>query len=200
MITSPKLLRPLYPGVIWNYSETEQVIYLTFDDGPHPEITPALLDILDEFAIKATFFCVGKNSEKHPHLIEAYKNRGHQIGHHTFDHLNGLNTSTEVYVQNAIKGNNINSKFFRPPYGKLKPRQLTLIKKQYKVVMWDVLSKDYKAGISVDKCLNNVLRNIKPGSVIVFHESEKAGKVMLRTVPLLIETLKKKGWSFGLIH
>lgn len=190
----------MYPGVIWDYPDKEKKVYLTFDDGPHPETTPRLIEILKDQGVEASFFCTGKNVDRFPDLFQQYQKNGHLVGHHTYDHLNGFYCSSKKYMKDVLKGDIMKSKYFRPPYGKLKPHQLSKIKSNYKVILWDVLSKDYKMGITTNQCLNNVLNHIKMGSIIVFHENDKAKNIMLQVVPLLINRLKRQGWKFGLIH
>lgn len=171
---------------------TESSVYLTFDDGPHPEITPKVLSILKENDAKATFFCVGENAEKYPNVIKQILADGHSIGNHTQHHLKGWKTRSKAYFEDVqLCSNSIDSKLFRPPYGKLTKKQGKLIlEKGYSIIMWDVLSYDYNSKYSPKDCFNHVKNQIKPGSIVVFHDSEKAEKNMLYTLPKILSYLK----------
>jgi peptidoglycan/xylan/chitin deacetylase (PgdA/CDA1 family) len=200
-------IKKIFSKYIWAIPNNEKRIYLTFDDGPTPEITEWTLLQLKKYDIKATFFCLGKNIEKHPEIFTQIIRDGHSIGNHTFDHLNGWNTATETYLKNinscktAIdKLSTENSKLFRPPYGKIKPSQAKqLTKSGYKIIMWDVLSADFDKEISPEECLKNVTQNTTSGSVIVFHDSVKAFANLEYTLPKTIEFLKEKGFNFETI-
>ena len=190
----------------------ENKIYLTFDDGPTPEITEWVLDELKKHQIKATFFCIGKNINNHGAIFLKIINEGHSIGNHTYNHLKGWNTSTEEYIDNIAlceleilnlrsRIYDLQSKIFRPPYGKIKKSQSKKLKKLgYKVIMWDVLSADFDQSIPPEKCLENVLQNVESGSVIVFHDSVKAYKNLKYTLPRTIQALKEKGFEFSTIQ
>jgi peptidoglycan/xylan/chitin deacetylase (PgdA/CDA1 family) len=205
MIKVPKIIQLLFFNQVWNIPNTENSIYLTFDDGPTPEITERVLVILDNHHIKATFFCIGDNVRKHPEIVQKIISKQHSVGNHTYSHLKGWKTKTKTYISNTeaceIKLNSLfkirNSKLFRPPYGKITPWQSYKLRKLgYKIIMWDVLSKDYDASISAEKCYENVIKNVSSGSIIVFHDSNKAKENILNSLEKAIETLKNKGFNF----
>jgi peptidoglycan/xylan/chitin deacetylase (PgdA/CDA1 family) len=205
MIKVPKIIKLLFFNQVWNIPNSENTIYLTFDDGPTPEITERVLEILDKHHIKATFFCIGDNVRKHPEIVQKILSKQHSVGNHTYSHLKGWKTPTKTYISNSeaceIKLNSLfkirNSKLFRPPYGKITPWQSYKLRKLgYKIIMWDVLSKDYDASISAEKCYENVIKNVSSGSIIVFHDSNKAKENVLNSLEKTIETLKSKGFKF----
>ena len=205
MIKVPKIIKLLFFNQVWNIPNSENTIYLTFDDGPTPEITERVLEILDKHHIKATFFCIGDNVRKHPEIVQKILSKQHSVGNHTYSHLKGWKTPTKTYISNSeaceIKLNSLfkirNSKLFRPPYGKITPWQSYKLRKLgYKIIMWDVLSKDYDASISAEKCYENVIQNVSSGSIIVFHDSNKAKDNVLNSLEKTIETLKSKGFNF----
>ncbi|RDI52211.1 polysaccharide deacetylase family protein [Flavobacterium glaciei] len=199
------IIKKIFSNYIWDVSNTGKTVYLTFDDGPIPEITEWVLDELRNHNVKATFFCIGTNIEKNPEIFKRIIREGHSVGNHTFNHLNGWETSTNAYLENIkayedIKENttdyNSNSKIFRPPYGKLKTAQSKAIRKLgYKIIMWDVLSADFDTTLSKEQCLDNVLPNIKPGSIIVFHDSLKAFKNLEYVLPKTIAFLKENKFN-----
>lgn len=196
------LIKKIFRSYIWDLPNSDQTVYLTFDDGPTPEVTRWVLDQLHQYHAKATFFCIGENIEKHPELFSEILEKGHAIGNHTFNHLNGWHTGVQDYIKNVrfceesiIKNNTSKPRLFRPPYGKLKFSQSKKISKLgYKIVMWDVLSADFDTKVSPEKCTDNVLRNIRPGSVVIFHDSEKAFENLKHALPRTLEFLKKKGY------
>jgi peptidoglycan-N-acetylglucosamine deacetylase len=197
----PYLLRKLYPKCIWRMPSSENKIYLTFDDGPVPEVTPWVLDVLDRHGIKATFFCVGENVKKYPDLYKEIVRRGHTTANHTFNHIKGLSTSNEDYFQNVERcREEVSSDLFRPPYGQIKPSQQNFLSKNYRIIMWDVLSYDYSSAISPEKCLENVMRNTRRGSIIVFHDSLKAMPNLEFALPKALEGLKEKSYEFALFR
>jgi peptidoglycan/xylan/chitin deacetylase (PgdA/CDA1 family) len=178
----------------------EKKIYLTFDDGPVPSITPWVLDVLKQEKINATFFCVGENVSKNTAIYQRILDENHAVGNHTYNHLKGWNTHGNQYVRNVIKcAEVVESKLFRPPYGRIKKSQLALITKQYSVIMWDVLSGDYDKNTSPEQCLKNVTSNVRNGSVIVFHDSFKAQKNMEYALPKFILYAKKQGFVFDVL-
>jgi len=205
---TPGLLTRLYPSCIWNFPRDNQSIYFTFDDGPHPEATPFVLDTLKQYNAKGTFFCIGKNVAAHPDIYKRILNEGHAVGNHTFDHLNGWKTPDQEYIKNIGDARNyIDSKLFRPPYGRITKFQIRLLtasenvkqKTVFKIIMWDVLSGDFDMSSSAEKCVKNVTSNAEAGSIVVFHDSEKA---MPRMQKALIESLKyfsEKGIKFKAI-
>ncbi len=195
------LIKSIYPKAVWRMGETEKKLYLSFDDGPIPEITPWVLDILQEYEIKATFFCVGDNVEKYASIFNRIKAEGHAIGNHTYNHLNGWKTHSADYYKNIAKAKDITSStLFRPPYGKMKNTQYKTILNHYKIIMWDVLSGDYDKNTSPEKCLDNVLTNYRNGSIIVFHDNRKAWNNLQYALPKFIEHALSKGYVFELIH
>ncbi len=174
-------------------------VYLTFDDGPHPSITPFVLDQLKAHNAKATFFCIGKNVSQYTDVYQRTIAEGHTVGNHTHNHLNGWFTKTEAYIDNIEKAAKlINSRLFRPPYGRIKRSQANRLmrkKPSYKIYMWDVLSGDFDIMLEPEKCLANVLENIEPGSIVVFHDSEKAWDRMSYALPHVLEYCTQQGWD-----
>lgn len=176
----------------------ERTVYLTFDDGPCPTTTPQILEILRRYQLKATFFCVGDNVRKYPELFEQIKCEGHHVGNHTMHHLKGFGTSTETYCRDVAEANAlIHSRLFRPPYGRVKPAQLKEIHKNYTVVMWDVITRDYNPKLSPEKIVRIVKKYARNGSIIVFHDSKKSSANTLSALPQAIEALLVKGFSFS---
>ncbi len=198
---TPKLLTAVYPDCLWKVDTKDKTIYLTFDDGPIAEITPFVLDELKNWNAKATFFCIGKNIETNPEIFKRIIDEGHSVGNHTYDHLNGWNTTDEIYFDNVEKGGRVMSHtgqqtLFRPPYGKLKPAQYAAIKAKYKLVMWDVLSYDFDLSMEKEKVLKNVIENTEDGSIIVMHDSLKAKPKVEFALPKLLEHFTAKGFKF----
>ena len=198
---TPKLIQRLFPKYIWKKASLTKTIYLTFDDGPTPKITQWTLDTLKKYNAKATFFCIGDNIKKYPELFKSVYNDGHTIGNHTFNHLKGWRTDTNSYVKNTEKTQQLitsNSKqLFRPPFGKIKRKQAKqLIKRGYKIVMWSVISYDWEVKVTPEQCLENVIKNSVPGSIIVFHDSIKASKNMQYALPKVLEHFSSKGYQF----
>jgi peptidoglycan/xylan/chitin deacetylase (PgdA/CDA1 family) len=194
-------VKRMFSNYTWDIPNNENKIYLTFDDGPTPKITEWVLNQLLEYNAKATFFCIGKNAHSYPEILEKIIQQGHAIGNHTNNHLNGWKTTTENYLENCVECEEIvyntkcNSLLFRPPYGKIKRSQsIQLRKKGYRIIMWDVLSCDFDRTISVEKCLKNVLNNTNSGSVIVFHDSEKAFRNLEYTLPKALAFFKNNGY------
>lgn len=176
----PKVLKKIYPLLNWDETPDGNEVFLTFDDGPIPEVTPWVLEKLKEYDVKATFFCIGDNVLKHPKIYQRILDEGHAVGNHTHKHLKGWNTDDGTYlkdIENA--GEFISSNLFRPPYGRIKKSQIKLIQSlNYHIIMWSILSGDYNKNRSPEACFNNVKRNLKPGSVVVFHDSIKADNNM----------------------
>ncbi len=198
----PRFIQRLYPERIWAFSHIKDSVFLTFDDGPISEVTPWVLDELKKHNAKTTFFCIGENVKKHPEIFERILSEGHSVGNHTFNHLKGINTETSKYIENTLLAEKlIDSKLFRPPYGKITSKQAkTLQNKGFKIVMWDVLSYDYDGSVSEEKCLKNVLNNIKPGSIVVFHDSLKAEKNLRYVLPKVLEFLNENKLSASTIN
>lgn len=206
-VKTNSLIKKVFNNLVWDIPNSDKKIFLTFDDGPIPEITEWVLDILKSEEIKATFFCIGDNIQKHPEVYKRILAEGHQTGNHTFNHLNGWKTETNQYIDNFklyktehLKLNTEHSFLFRPPYGKIKPSQSKAIRQLgYKIIMWDVLSYDFDPTISAEKCLENVISNTEQGSIIVFHDSVKAEKNLKYALPKAIQILKDKGFVFDVI-
>lgn len=178
----------------------EKKVYLTFDDGPIPEITPFILDILKKYQAKATFFCVGENIKKNPHLFQRILDEGHQVGNHTHNHLKGWETNDEQYLANVAKCQELTqTDLFRPPYARATKSQLRQLYKEYRVIMWDIMSGDFDPNLSPQKCLENVLPNIKNGSVIIFHDNIKAIPRVEYVLPKTIEFLLKNHYQLSRI-
>jgi peptidoglycan/xylan/chitin deacetylase (PgdA/CDA1 family) len=198
------LIKKLFSKYIWSIPNRNKIVYLTFDDGPTPIITDFVLSELNKFNAKATFFCIGKNIQKYPNLLDKILADEHQIGNHTFNHLNGWQVDKEDYLENTFQCENEirklsqnQNKLFRPPYGKIKTSQAKkLIQKGYKIIMWDVLSADFDASILREKCLKNVIDNVQSGSIIVFHDSVKAFSNLEYTLPKTLAILKDRGFTF----
>ena len=206
-VKTNRLVKMIFKNLIWDIPNSDKRIYLTFDDGPIPEVTEWVLDVLKQEKIKATFFCIGDNIKKHPSIYNRILSEGHQTGNHTFNHLNGWKTNTADYIANfklcgaqQLKWNSTHSFLFRPPYGKIKTSQSEKIRQLgHKIIMWDVLSYDFDATLSPEKCLDNVISNTTQGSIIVFHDSLKAAKNMKYALPKAIQFLKRKGFVFDVI-
>ena len=197
-IKTHSIIKKIFKNYVWDIPNNVNKIFLTFDDGPTPEITNWVVDELKKHNAKATFFCIGNNIQKHPDIYQNLIKDGHSIGNHTFDHLNGWENNNRKYIENVLLAENfINTKpkLFRPPYGKIKPSQATkLTKLGYKIIMWDVLSADFDNEITPEKCLQNVLSNVKSGSIIVFHDSQKASKNLKYVLPKTLEFLSKNNF------
>jgi len=201
IVKTPKFVELLFPSLVWKKENAEKEIYLTFDDGPTPEFTYWILNLLSILNIKATFFCLGKSSKKHPKIIDAILNNGHQIGNHTYSHKNGFLSSSKTYLQDIRKCEKIlpNTDLFRPPFGKIYPWQIRKIKEKYKIIMWDVLSYDFTENISKKQLKKNILRNTESGSIIVFHDNKKSEKILKENLEEILKTLLKRGFKFGII-
>ncbi len=211
-IKTPLLAKKIFSNYIWEMPSKRKTLYLTFDDGPTPEITNWTLDILDKYNAKATFFCIGKNISQHPEIFNNIQDKGHKIGNHTNNHIKGWRTSTKNYLENIkeaqkvidLQQNKTDSEsqiLFRPPYGQIRPKQgKALAELGYKVIMWNVLAFDWDKDVSKEKCLENVISNAKEGSVIVFHDSVKAEKNMRYALPKVLEHFSKKGYTFNSIE
>jgi len=193
------LLKLLNPGIIFNKPSnySGKSIYITFDDGPFPGITENIIDILDHYNVPATFFCVGINVQKYPYIISRMIKSGYSIGNHTFDHLNGWEVKSNIFINNINKCETIIKKgLFRPPYGRLTIKQIYILKKKYKIIMWDINSYDYDSSYSTKECINHIKRAVKGGSIILFHDNEKSAKRTLEILPEVINYLKNSGYTF----
>ncbi len=220
-VKTPKFVQRLFPKRTWALPNNENIVYLTFDDGPIPQVTPWVLDLLKKHHAKATFFCIGDNINKHPSIFKRLVAEGHSIGNHTYHHLNGWETNTEAYIDNCEKFDEIlncnnelveatyqndksethNQKstiknLFRPPFGKITTRQSKILqKKGYIIIMWDVLSADFDPNISKEKCLENVLKNLNPGSIVVFHDSLKSEEKLRYVLPKVLDFITGNKWK-----
>ena len=218
LVKTPKFVQRMFPKRIWAFPISEKKIYLTFDDGPIPEVTPWVLDTLQKYNAKATFFCIGDNVVKYPEIFRRIITEGHAVGNHTFNHLNGRKTEQKSYSENVQKSQTtmqkellalgksiitseendaiVNNGLFRPPYGRLTTAQAkTLQQKGYQIVMWNVLSADFDSTVSEEKCFKNVAESIQSGSIIVFHDSLKAQKNMQFALPKILDIIAENGWS-----
>lgn len=197
---TPTFIRALFPNTVWRLPKKEKTVFLTFDDGPIPEVTPFVLDLLRERGIKATFFCVGENVMKHPDVFQQVLDEGHQVGNHTFNHLQGFKCSSSFYLQNVEKANSyIKSKFFRPPHGQFRFPQSYFLKQKYKIILWDVITRDYNQKLSGEFVLNVVRKYVRNGSIIVFHDSLKAEKNMKYALPRALDFLQAEGYHFEVL-
>ncbi len=197
LVKSPFFLKKYYANFVWKIPTTEKIIYLTFDDGPTPEITEWTLASLKKFNAKATFFCIGNNVAKYPIIFNKIMEEGHAVGNHTHHHLNGWHTNNEDYLRNIKKCEEVvKSKLFRPPYGRIKKSQYELIRNNYQVIMWDVLSGDFDPKTSTEKCLSNVINNAAEGAIIVFHDSMKAADNLKFTLPKVLAHFAEQGYRF----
>lgn len=195
--TIPLWMQRLFPSVTWRVNAGHPVVYLTFDDGPHPEITPWVLQQLEAYNAQATFFCVGDNVRKYPETYKSILKNGHRTGNHTYHHLNGWKTGLDTYLENIRKcAEWVDSDLFRPPYGKFTPAQLKRIRQDYRVVMWDLLTRDYDHQINTDRALGIVQQELRQGSVVVFHDSEKAYQNLRVMLPRFLSFCREKGFNF----
>jgi len=199
-IKPPRLAKVAFPYLVWRIPNNENKIYLTFDDGPIPGNTEWILKTLRFYNIKATFFCVGDNVRKYPHLFKKIIEEGHAVGNHTFNHLSGWNTLGSTYMTNVnLASTYVKTKLFRPPYGKVRVSLCRKLSKNYKIIMWDVLSLDYDQTISGKECFDNVMSNTSTGSIIVFHDNIKAKKNLYEALPMCIEHLLMQGYTFDVV-
>ena len=204
LITTPQILRLFYPSFLWEMPKGEKKLYLTFDDGPHPTISPQVLEILKKFNAKATFFCIGNNVNKYKETFELIKKEGHSVGNHTFNHERGWKTKTSDYIKSVKEADAlIQSPLFRPPHGRIKSSQIRAIKnlriskfQNFKIVAWTVISYDWDKSLSPEDCFNNVIKNSDDGSIIVFHDSEKAVDNMIPALTKVLEYYTDKGFTF----
>ena len=194
---SSKVLKPIYPELTWNReSNGEKKVYLTFDDGPNPEATSFVLDVLKSYNFKATFFCIGDNVKKHASTYNRILEEGHRTGNHTFNHLNGFKTENNAYVANVrLAAEKIDSSLFRPPYGRLKKKQIDQIIPDYEIIMWSILSGDFDPKLKRDKAFSDIVKLTKNGSIIVFHDSLKALDNLHYLLPKYCEFLTQSGFT-----
>lgn len=193
----PRFVRWLYPQAIWRMDPDERAVYLTFDDGPIPEMTPWVLDMLDHYGIRATFFLVGDNVRKHPREFQMIKERGHRLGNHTFNHLRGFEWLTKNYLANTDKANElIQTDLFRPPHGHMRWLQYELLRRKYRIVMWDLVTRDYSKHLNGRQVFDIVKRYARNGSIITFHDSIKSKDNTMYALPRSIEWLQEQGYAF----
>jgi len=201
LVKTPKFIQNLFPNYLWRQPTEKKVLYLTFDDGPIPHITPWVLQQLADYNAKGTFFCVGDNVKKHPEIFAAVKEAGHLVGNHTMHHLNGWATENLSYFHDTRHcAHLVKSNLFRPPYGRLKPKQARFLQRHYNIVMWDVLSGDFDENISGEDCFQNVLKYAKSGSIIVFHDSVKAFPRLEYVLPKVLKYYARLGYSFEAVN
>ncbi|CAG5018947.1 Peptidoglycan-N-acetylglucosamine deacetylase [Dyadobacter sp. CECT 9275] len=196
---SPFWLKAIYPRYTWHVPTTEKVLYLTFDDGPIPDITAFVLENLAAYKAKATFFCIGDNVRKHPEIFREVLKAGHSIGNHTFNHMNGWKSDDKEYIANieaCDRQLGLETNLFRPPYGRMKKSQARLLPGKREIVMWDVLSGDFSKEISPELCLQKTTRYTRPGSIILFHDSIKAAPNMQYALPRFLADFSEKGYRF----
>jgi peptidoglycan/xylan/chitin deacetylase (PgdA/CDA1 family) len=193
----PLLVRWIYPRAHWRMNRHEKSVYLTFDDGPIPEITPWVLDLLDHYGIKATFFLVGDNVRKHPQEFEMIKARGHRLGNHTFNHIRGFEYLSKNYLANTDKANElIHTNLFRPPHGHMRWAQYMVLRRKYQIVMWDLVTRDYSKRLNGPQVLEKVKKYARNGSIITFHDSLKSEQNLKYALPKAIEWLLEQGYAF----
>ncbi|HVM87884.1 MAG TPA: polysaccharide deacetylase family protein [Puia sp.] len=202
LVKTPWLLKKIYSSCIWDIPSNEKKIYLSFDDGPHPEATTFALDELKKHGAKATFFCIGKNVAEYPGIYKRILEEGHRAGNHTHNHLNGWKTSDDMYFRNIGEAKKyIDSNLFRPPYGRIKNFQVAYLQKAgFKIIMWDVLSADFDENLSGQHCSRNIIKNAGRNSIIVFHDSQKAFDRMKIALPETLRFFKEKEYSFEVIN
>ncbi len=205
---TPSVLKHLYPSLLWDKKSdsTPTCLYLTFDDGPVPEVTPFVWDTLDQFNARATFFCVGENVVRYPHLYQETLRRKHTVGNHTYHHLNGWKVNTTAYrtdvahCAQALRAHHpsaeLPSQLFRPPYGKIGRRQITALSSDYTLVMWDILSGDFDPTFDAEICLRKSIRHTRAGTIIIFHDSYKAQKNLTYVLPRYLEHFARAGYTF----
>lgn len=198
----PWIFRVLYPQAIFRMDSSKRVVYLTFDDGPIPEVTPWVLELLDKYQVKATFFMVGDNVQKYPDIYQQVLNHGHRIGNHTFNHIRGFEYSAEEYLQNTDRANELmHTNLFRPPHGHMGFKQYRMLRKHYTIIMWDLVTRDYSKKLRGPKVLENVKRYVRNGAIITFHDSLKSWENgnLQYALPQSIAYIKEQGYEFGVL-
>lgn len=201
LFKTPRFFRWIFPNKTWGFSRLENTVYLTFDDGPDPDITPWILDFLKEKNIQATFFCVGANAEKHPELVERILSEGHSIGNHSMRHEKGVKTANNVYLESVREAHgHISSSLFRPPYGRLKISQTWKLKKEYQIIMWSWLSYDFDHSIPIETILSKAQKQIKAGDILVLHDNPKCADRVKILLPQLLDIISEKKLVFKVIE
>lgn len=197
LVHTPPYVQALFPSLTWKMPAGRKEIFLTFDDGPIPEVTPWVLETLKKYNARATFFCVGDNVRKYPEIYNQVIKGGHSVGNHTLNHLSGWSTENISYFHNIRHcARMVQSGLFRPPYGKLRPSQIQFLLRHYQIIMWDVLSGDFDQDIKPEECFQNVIQNVSPGSIVVFHDSLKAETNLRHALPLVLDYFTKEEYSF----
>lgn len=197
----PQYVQALFPGLTWKMPTGRKEIFLTFDDGPIPYVTPWVLETLASFDARATFFCVGDNVRKYPEIYNQVIDGGHSVGNHTHNHVSGWSTENIAYFNNIRHcARLVSSGLFRPPYGKLRPSQVQFLQRHYQIIMWDVLSGDFDRDIKPEECYQNVIQNAGSGSIVVFHDSLKSEANLRYALPLVLDYFTKEGYTFAAIQ
>lgn len=198
LVQPPQIIRALLPNALWRIKTIKKEVYLSFDDGPTPGVTQKVLEILDQYEAKATFFCIGNNVAKHPKIYQSILQKGHSVGNHTYQHVKGWNTNLQDYLTEVNEcAKLVNSNLFRPPFGRITFKQYVELLKTFKIIMWDVVSWDFDASKSLEKCAKNVLNKARNGSIIVFHDSLKAEINCIGALKIVLPELQKQGYSFS---
>ncbi len=196
-IKTPAITKFLFPKLVWEIKGAGKTIYLTFDDGPDREVTPSILEILEKYKARATFFCLGKKAVQHPDLLKLIREKGHTVGNHSFHHAKSGKVKTNVFIDDVEKCDEIiQSKLFRPPYGKITFSQIKRLLPKYKIILWSILPGDFDKKVSRDECLARSVKYTKGGSIIVFHDNEKAKEKVLNVLPEYLDTFSKLGYTF----
>lgn len=197
----PTIAKRLFKGVVWDVPTDTKKIYLTFDDGPEPGVTSRVLVFLSQYKARATFFCLGEKIQQNPSIFCELKAAGHGIGNHGYKHLSGFSTSKRDYIANAKLGTEISGSYlFRPPYGRITPMQYKALKQEYAIAMWSIMSMDFSAKVTSKQCIDNVLSNIYPGAIIVFHDTPKASANLFVALPQILEHLSEQGYTFEVLR
>jgi len=196
-VKTPKIAQTILKKAVWNIPNENDGVFLTFDDGPTPSVTSRVLDILLDHEVKATFFCLGQQVEKHPKIFQRIIDEGHSVGNHSYSHLKGWVTNNDVYLKDIHRGESfIKSNLFRPPYGKIKRSQINRLNPETKIILWDVLPGDFSPKNTIETIVSNTLNSVESGSIIVLHDNDKCGNKMLKALPSIIEKLKENEFSF----
>jgi len=197
LVRPPMILKALLPQAVWRMPDKQRVLYLTFDDGPEPNVTPWVLEQLAAHDAKATFFLIGRNALNHPALVTAIREQGHSIGNHTWEHLNGWRTPRTAYLESVARAQPLTgTRLFRPPYGRITPAQTKTLSATHDIVMWDALSYDFDPALAAEHCARLVIRHARPGSIVVFHDSMKALPRLQVALPVVLDHFRKAGYAF----